>query len=135
VTSTLVMQDRNGPGEEGRIGDYVGGYSDWLRQRSVATLSAASAASPAPQPVTAVPAAPAVAKRKLSYKDARDLEQLPGRIEALENRVAALTAAMHAPAFYQREIAAINADNATLAQAQSELDAAYARWEALEAEI
>jgi ATP-binding cassette subfamily F protein uup len=42
---------------------------------------------------------------------------------------------MHAPAFYQREIAAINADNATLAQAQSELDTAYARWEALEADI
>jgi len=133
VTSTLVMQDRNGPGEEGRIGDYVGGYSDWLRQRSVATPSAANAASPAPQPVAAVPTAPA--KRKRSYKDARDLEQLPGRIEALESRIAALTAAMHAPAFYQREIAAINADNATLAQAQSELDAAYARWEALEAEI
>ena len=127
VTSTLVLEG------QGRLADYVGGYSDWLRQRSVATPSAANAASPAPQPVAAVPTAPA--KRKRSYKDARDLEQLPGRIEALESRIAALTAAMHAPAFYQREIAAINADNATLAQAQSELDAAYARWEALEAEI
>ena len=92
-------------------------------------------ASPAPQAAAAVPRGRRRSrKRKLSYKDARDLEQLPARIEALENRVAALTAAMHEPAFYQREIAAINADNATLAQAQSELDAAYARWEALEAE-
>jgi ATP-binding cassette subfamily F protein uup len=135
VTSTLVMQDGNGPGEEGRIGDYVGGYSDWLRQRSAAAMPATSVANPAAKTAVNAPTAAVVARRKLSYQDARDLEQLPARIEVLENRVAALTAAMHAPAFYQREIAAINADNATLAQAQSELDTAYARWEALEAEI
>jgi ABC transport system ATP-binding/permease protein len=132
VTSTLVMQD----GGEGRVGEYIGGYSDWLRQRPVA------ATSPGPAPVAAAttvqvadaPAAAMPPRRKLGYKEARELEQLPARIEALEARVAELTGAMNAPAFYQREIAAINADNATLAQAQAELDAAYARWEALEAE-
>jgi ATP-binding cassette subfamily F protein uup len=57
---------------------------------------------------------------------------LPARIEALETRVAALTRAMNDPAFYQRDAAAITAHGAELASAQSELDAAYARWEALE---
>src|SRR3546814_7877010 len=73
-------------------------------------------------------AAPAKDKRKLGFKQARELEQLPARIEALEMRIAELTAAMNDPAFYQRDSAAINAHNAVVAEAQAELDAAYARW-------
>ncbi|MDG6349032.1 ABC transporter ATP-binding protein, partial [Luteimonas sp. 8-5] len=84
--------------------------------------------------VQAPPAAPtqAPARRKLSYKDQRELEQLPARIEQLEARVAELTEAMHDPAFYQRDGAAIAAHGAELAAVQAELDSAYARWEALE---
>jgi len=124
VTSTLVMQD----GGEGRVGEYVGGYTDWLRQRAMlaATLSKATA-SPSSASV-----APVVAKRKLSYKDARELEQLPARIETLETRVAELTAQMNDPAFYQRDGAAITAHNVAVAQAQAELDVAYVRWSELE---
>ncbi|MGG6463554.1 ATP-binding cassette domain-containing protein [Solilutibacter silvestris] len=127
VTSTLVLE------EGGRVGEYVGGYSDWERQRaapSQAPVAARVASAPAaPAPAAAEPAA---AKRKLSYKDSRELEALPARIEALETRVAELTAAMADPAFFQRDSAAITADNAALAQAQAELDAAYVRWEELE---
>ena len=72
------------------------------------------------------------AKRKLSYKEARELEQLPARIETLENQLAALTAAMNDPTFYRRDGAAITAHNAEVAAAQAALDAAYARWQALE---
>ncbi len=127
VTSTLVLE------EGGRVGEYVGGYSDWERQRAVPS-QAPVAARAASTPVAPSPAAvePAAAKRKLSYKDSRELEALPARIEALETRIAELTAAMADPAFFQRDSAAITADNAALAQAQSELDAAYARWEELE---
>ena len=78
----------------------------------------------------AAPLAPA--KAKLSYKDARELEQLPARIEALEAQVAGFTARMADPGYYQRDAAAITADNAALATAQAELDAAYLRWEQLE---
>src|SRR3546814_10675695 len=67
-----------------------------------------------------------------SVSSRRELEQLPARIEALETRIAELTAAMNDPAFYQRDSAAITAHNAVVAEAQAELDAAYARWEALE---
>ena len=125
VTSTLVMEG------DGRIGEYVGGYSDWLRQRPASPEAAA-----APKPQAASPAktavAPAPARTKLSYKDARELEQLPARIEALESELARRSEAMNEPAFYQRDAAAIADDNAALSRLQAELDAAYARWAELE---
>ncbi|ALN85374.1 heme ABC exporter, ATP-binding protein CcmA [Lysobacter capsici] len=134
VTSTLVMEGN------GRVGEYVGGYSDWLRQRPVASIGASkgslvakgAGAKSEPEPAAATPVVPAAPKRKLSYKDARELEQLPLKIEQLETRLAELTAQMNQPAFYQRDAAAINAHNATLAQTQVELDAAFARWAELD---
>ena len=132
VTSTVVMQD----GGEGRIGEYVGGYSDWVRQsqreRVAAPGSVGTQASAKPVEAATAAAVPAKEARKLGYKEARELEQLPARIEALETRIAELTAAMNEPAFYQRDGAAINAHNAAVAEAQAELEVAYARWEALE---
>ena len=71
-------------------------------------------------------------KRKLGYKDARELELLPARIETLENDIAARTQAMLDPGFFKQEAAAITAANQALATLQSELDAAYARWQELE---
>ena len=131
VTSTLVMEGG------GRVGEYVGGYSDWLRQRgepvsAPAHRPAAATAAPATAATASVPAPGVAEKRKLSYREARELEQLPARIETLEARMADLTAAMNEPAFYQRDGAAIAAHNAQVAETQVELDAAYARWEALE---
>ena len=125
VTSTIVMEG------DGRIGEYVGGYSDWLRQKPASPEPAAATKPQPPEPAKTA-AAPAPAKAKLSYKDARELEQLPARIEALEAQVAAFTARMGEAGYYQRDAAAITADNAALAAAQEQLDAAYARWEALE---
>ncbi|RNF83144.1 ATP-binding cassette domain-containing protein [Montanilutibacter psychrotolerans] len=132
VTSTLVMEG------EGRVGEYIGGYTDWLRQRPVVSVTAPgkSASMPVSSIATGAPAAapavPAPPKRKLSYKEARELEQLPALIETLETRVATLTAQMNQPGFFQRETTVINADNAALAQSQLELEAAYARWAELE---
>src|SRR3546814_2136081 len=83
------MQD----GGEGRIGEYVGGYSDWLRQgpsripqgQTSREQTATTQAEVAPKPAAeaAAAAAPAKDKRKLGFKQARELEQLPARIEAL----------------------------------------------------
>ena len=124
VTSTMVMEG------EGVVGEYVGGYSDWLRQRPQAA-TAAAVARPA-TPIAARPAAATPAKRKLGYKEQRELEQLPARIEQLEADVAAMTEAMHDPGFFQQDGAAITAHNTRLAETQAALDAAYARWETLE---
>jgi ATP-binding cassette subfamily F protein uup len=135
VTSTLVMEG------EGRVGDYVGGYSDWLRQSQSTTQrhpaeseSAATRSAPPPRvlPEAAGPA-PAT-KRKLDYKRTRELEQLPARIESLEARLAALTKAMNDPAFYRRDSDAITDHHGEVASVQLELEAAYLRWEALESE-
>jgi ATP-binding cassette subfamily F protein uup len=130
VTSTLVMEG------DGRVGDYVGGYSDWLRQRPTRGESARATAAAAPrekevEAPTPV-AIPAAAKRKLSYKDQRELELLPQRIEDLETKIAAMTATMHDPAFFQRDHASVAAHNAELAATQTALEQAFARWEALD---
>ncbi|MDQ2702801.1 MAG: ATP-binding cassette domain-containing protein [Pseudomonadota bacterium] len=127
VTSTLAMEG------DAVVGEYVGGYSDWLRQRPAVSAAvepnrARLSANEPQKTITGI----APARRKLGYKDQRELEQLPARIEALETRVAAMTDAMHHPAFYQRDGAAITAHGIELARVQAELEAAYARWEALE---
>ena len=133
VTSTLVMEG------QGRVGDYVGGYSDWLRQRplpalGVAARPAAVPAAPAPAPsATAATATPSAAsRRKLGYREARELEQLPARIDALEAELAGLGAAMSEPGFYQRDPTQVAAHTRQLAQAQQALDQAYARWAELD---
>ncbi len=133
VTSTLVLQD----GGAGRIGEYVGGYSDWLRQGSQSGLrqrpQAPSTSQSKSIPVARTDTAAAPVRRKLSYKDTRELEALPARIEALETALGQLTSRMNDPAFYQQDGSAITSHNVEMARAQAELDAAYARWEELEA--
>jgi ABC transport system ATP-binding/permease protein len=130
VSSTLVLEG------DGNVGEYVGGYSDWLRQkpagrRAFEGISVASEpAKPAPTPEPA--ANSDKPKRKLSYKDARELEQLPARIEQLEADVAARAEAMNDPSFYQQDNAAIQRANDALAKVQAELELAYARWTELE---
>ena len=121
VTSTLVMEG------DGQVGEYVGGYSDWLRQRATPSAAVASKATLAVVPTTAT-----AVRAKLSFKDQRDLDALPARIERLETEIAGFGARMHEPDFFQRDAAAINADNAAMASLQANLDAAYQRWEQLE---
>jgi ATP-binding cassette subfamily F protein uup len=123
VTSTLALEG------DGRVGEYVGGYSDWQRQ------SAAAARKPERAAVQAAQSSPLVAptKRKLNYKEARELDELPRKIETLETRIAALGATMQEPAFYQQDGARIVAINQELAALQVDLDAAYARWQELDA--
>jgi ATP-binding cassette subfamily F protein uup len=125
VTSTLVMEG------DGVIGEYVGGYSDWQRYAaSVARLPRPRL--PSRRRCTGRCCGPAAPKRKLAYKEARELEQLPKTIEKLEGDVEGLTSAMNDPSFYTRSSAEVTAHTQQLAKVQAELDAAYARWEELE---
>ena len=130
VTSTLVLEG------DGRLGDYVGGYSDWLRQRPAPAATAVvttSRTQPAGTVPATAPATTAAPKRKLGYKDARELEQLPARIEALEAGIAQRTEAMNDPAYFRQDATSLQRANDALAALQSELDAAYSRWNELEA--
>jgi ATP-binding cassette subfamily F protein uup len=116
------------------LADYVGGYSDWVRQRPAALFATEPATPAKTAPAPAATSAPATAepKRKLSYKDARELEQLPARIESLETEIAQRTAAMNDPAFYQQDAAALLKANEALAALQADLDTAYRRWSELD---
>jgi ATP-binding cassette subfamily F protein uup len=135
VTSTLVLEG------DGRVGEYVGGYSDWARTsaraRAGASLRPASAErDPAPVANAAAAAKPAPpARRKLGYNEQRELDALPGKIEALEARVAELAAQMQSPDFYRRDGAAIASALEQAANADAELAQAYARWEALDSNL
>ncbi len=134
VTSTLVFEG------DGRVVEYVGGYTDWVRQRGPASGSAqgkkaAAAAAAAAAMATAKPATPekpAAKKVKLSYKDQRELEMLPEKIQRLEAEQATLTATIGGAAFYQKPHAEVSAALARMEALTAELETAFARWEALD---
>ena len=121
VTSTIVFEGR------GRIGEYAGGYSDWLRQRPA--IAAAPAAAKPTAPVVA--ASRAEKKRKLSWKESQELAALPELIDARETERAAVYAKLADPAFL-RDGAAVAHASAHLASLEAELAALAERWEALE---
>ncbi len=126
VTSTLAIE------ADGRVREYDGGYDDYLRQRKEEVPTEprnapASRASPA-----APPKSQADRPRKLSHKERKELDALPGRIEELESARAELHDAMADPGFYRQEGGAIAEARGRLEAIEQELAAAYERWEALE---
>ena len=131
VTSTLVFEP-TGQGGAYAVKEYVGGYTDWLRQRPA---PAATVTPRAPQ-VSAAAAPPSTAdapKKKRSFKEQRELESLPAVIETLETEMAALHAAMAEPDYYRQAGDVLARDQARLCDLESRLAEAFARWEALEA--
>jgi ATP-binding cassette subfamily F protein uup len=123
VTSTLVFEG------EGRIGEYVGGYSDWLRQRKQGP--AVTSAQPRTPPAEQNPGSPD-GPRKLSYKDQRELEALPQQIEVLEAEQTALQEKISNPAFYQQPQDEITGTLARLETVITELEDSYIRWDVLD---
>ena len=131
VTSTLVLA---GGGE---VREYVGGYDDWLRQAAAEKEAVAPAPGRA-DPAVAKPKADArrpVAEkpRRLTFKEARELEALPDRIAALEAEQEKLHQTLADPAYYRTAGEAVAQLTARLAGLERELDGAYRRWEELEA--
>ena len=129
VTSLLAFEG------EGEIREVVGGYADWIRIRARDGRSApkerGEARAEAAKPIAAIPAS-AQPTAKLSFKDQRELEQLPGRINALEAEQAELTARSSEPTFYQGDQAAIKTVLDRLNAIGEELEIAYARWAELD---
>ncbi|MHB8622621.1 MAG: ATP-binding cassette domain-containing protein [Sulfuricaulis sp.] len=125
VTSTLVLEGG------GRIAEYVGGYSDWRRQqpRISIPLARTKVVSAVPPPSAEKPSGKS---RKLTYKEQRELEMLPGKIESLETELSRLQAAVSAAGFYQQPAENITAVLARLASVTHELEACLLRWETLE---
>ncbi len=128
VTSTIVFEDA------GHVAEYVGGYADWLRQRG---RQADRGRGRPETPGTAPPGSkgggmPAASRRKLSYKEQRELEALPARIEALESEKASLAERVANAEFYKEGADPIARTLARVESLDQELVAAYARWDALD---
>jgi len=130
VTSTLVFEG------EGRVQEYVGGYEDWLRQRRNAEADSAPApvrrAASGANVATIATNELSRAKRKPSYKEQMELEQLPARIEALEAEQKELQASVASADFYKRPATEIHEALARLEELETLLLAAYTRWDALD---
>jgi ATP-binding cassette subfamily F protein uup len=157
VTSTIVFEGG------GQVREFVGGYEDWLRQRTrekkpVREKRAGPAAQPARDAVKGVPDdrlkrktvvdalqdLPSVSnarskmrtaspdRKKLSYKEQRELDALPPQIESLETEQRDLQSRIASPSFYKSPKAEIETSLARVDTLAKELGDAYARWHALE---
>jgi ATP-binding cassette subfamily F protein uup len=125
VTSTLVFEG------EGRVTEYVGGYDDWLRQ---SRNRKDEAAAPLRTEEKKEQQRPVAAKqRKLSFKEQKELDELPQRLGELEAEQQKLQADLADPAFYRDSGDRVSEVKARLEEMERELAAAYARWEELEA--
>jgi ATP-binding cassette subfamily F protein uup len=124
VTSTIAFEG------DGRVVEYVGGYEDWLRQRPTFAPTAPPGASVGKP---ALPGRVAVTKkRKLTFKEQRELERLPTEIAALEAEQRALAARSHSADFYKEGADTIRTTLARIDEINGILLAAYARWDELD---
>jgi ATP-binding cassette subfamily F protein uup len=130
VTSTIAFEG------DGVVREYVGGYDDWLRQSKLPDVSKSRGSEvPRSSGVPGVPGSSkstATAKKKLSFKEQKELEGLPAKIEANETKQRELEAAIAAPEFYRSGKAAIADTLAALEKAKTDLDALLHRWTELE---
>jgi ATP-binding cassette subfamily F protein uup len=135
VTSSIVF-------ENGNVKEYVGGYDEWLRQSKHADLKSSKKSKPqtisqaaksSSTKDSSVKSKPTAAKpRKLSYNEKRELDQLPAKIEELEQQIAELHQTMGDPEFYKQQSDQIAEIQKKATALQSELDSTYARWEELD---
>jgi len=125
VTQTLAAEG------DGEWHEYVGGYTDWLRQRRQPGAKARAQATTGGQGPAAQPSSPKP-RAKLSYKDQRELAALPDEIEGLEREQAELLALMSGPDYHRRGPEQIREDRRRSEQIEALLATKFARWEALE---
>ncbi|MBI4798279.1 MAG: ATP-binding cassette domain-containing protein [Desulfarculus sp.] len=122
AAGTLVMEGH------GRVGEYAGGYDDWLAQRRPQQEQAPVK----PKAAKRVKSPPPAGQRGLSFQQRRDLEDLPRRIEDMEREQALLLNKVADPALYAKAGRQVTAISARLAELESEMEEAFAQWEELE---
>jgi len=129
VTQTLAAEGN------GLWREYVGGYTDLLRQRGAQPAARAgagqipAAGAAGPRPSRATPAKP---RTRLSYKEERELAALPGEIESLEREQAELLTRMSEPDYHRLDVERLRNDRTRLAELETLLLERFARWESLE---
>ncbi|MDH5377329.1 MAG: ATP-binding cassette domain-containing protein [Gammaproteobacteria bacterium] len=130
VTSTIVFEG------EGHFNEYVGGYEDWLRQSghsgAVATLESNKSGADKKKIVTSGDAKDDGVRKKLSYKETRELESLPGKIEKLEMEQESLQQMTAHSDFYKKSKEEIAQTLDRMKALEGELSLCYERWEELD---
>ena len=121
VTSTLVFEGN------GKVQEYVGGYSDWLKSRTK-TAAATTTAAPLRQKSSRTQKT-----KKLGFNETRELEQAPAKIEQLELEQRELLARLSEPGFYKSDPADQARIHTRIAELGGQLEVIYARWDELEA--
>ncbi|MEH6519098.1 MAG: ATP-binding cassette domain-containing protein [Halioglobus sp.] len=129
VTGLLVLEG------DGIVTEHAGGYRDWegrggKLQEVFEQTSVAAVKTQAESPASEVTAAPV--KRKLSYKDQRELDSLPLTIETLENKILELEQTIAQPEFYQGDRATNEVTIKSLSESQANLETAFERWSELD---
>ncbi len=122
VTSTIVFEGN------GEVNEYVGGYDDWLRQRTIAgpAKQEKNTKTKKNQPKQKQP-------RKLTFKENQELEVLPGLIDSLESERDSLYKVMADPDFYKEDGDKVSESKTRIEELEKEMAKAYTRWEVLEA--
>ncbi|WP_426100670.1 ATP-binding cassette domain-containing protein [Massilia sp. TSP1-1-2] len=125
VTQVIVAEG------DGFWREYVGGYSDWERVKALAPATPKPAAKAAA--AAAAAQTPVAKKVKLSYKEQRELDELPLLIASLEDEQSAITAQLNAPDFYKTNPADAKRMNTRFEQIDQLLVDALEKWELIEA--
>ena len=124
MTSTLVFEGA------GHIGEYTGGYEDWVRQRAVKQVAAPEIPLARPAEPKAAPASKK--ETKFLKKEQRELDELPARLDQWETEKHDLTARLWEPDLYQKSPELAPKLKEELAALEEKIRAGYARWEELE---
>ncbi|MEK7829175.1 MAG: ABC transporter ATP-binding protein, partial [Deltaproteobacteria bacterium] len=115
----------------GRVSEYVGGYDDWLRQSQ--PINAVHAVSPKVEVKKVEPSPQKKKQRKLSFKEQKELDTLPKRIEELDAEQRQILATMADPVFYRESGKKVSVYKARHEVLEKELAEVYKRWDELEA--
>lgn len=127
VTQVIVAEG------EGHWREFVGGYTDWERVRDTAASKPAARPAAAKVEAPAAAAAPAGKTKKLSFKEQRELDELPKLIAALEDEQTALNLQLSDADFYKKNASEAKRVNTRVAEIEEELLAALEKWEQIEA--
>ena len=125
ITQVLAFE------EQGKITEYVGSYSDWIQHKAKTKIIPAKIATNTKDTPTKHQLS-APKNKKLNYNQQKELKNLPGKIEQLENTIISLNEKISQKDFYQQDQNTIEQTMQQLKSLQSELEQAYARWDELE---
>lgn len=128
VGSTIVFEGTQQ--NPGIVNEYIGGYEDWLRQRKTRTSQKSKKTIEIDNSIVQSTKATQT-KRKLSYKEQSELDELPQKIEQLEAQIEQQSAAMNAPDFFKQDAEILANASKSMKQWQQTLNECYQRWEEL----